>query len=185
MKKLIPFVFLSMLSLMAFNLSAEAPNPIGIYKKPDVFVKEAFKQNPPKPSVLWIKGNVKKQVTQILGHKYPKLRVKYWKQGTRTVWILDEIGKEKPITTGVVINNNRVEKVEVLVFRESRGWEVKYPFFTNQFIQITLKSVSNTHLNKHIDGVTGATLSVNALKVQTRMALYLHNIVNKNVKEKK
>lgn len=184
MKKIVSLavVFTLALGLMTFNLSADAPNSIGVYKKPDVFVKESFKQNPPKPSVLWIKGDVKKQVTQILGHKYAKLRVKYWKQGARTVWILDEIGKEKPITTGIVINNNRIEKVEVLVFRESRGWEVKYPFFTNQFIQVALKSLVDTHLNKHIDGVTGATLSVNALKVQTRMALYLHNTIQENAK---
>ena len=146
-----------------------------------VFLSEVFKGDIPKTSTLWIKGKLKQKVTQILGHRYHKLRVKYWRKENRSVWILDEIGKEKPITTGIVINNGIIEKVEVLAFRESRGWEVKYPFFTQQFKGITLKTENDTRLNKHIDGITGATLSVNALSVQARMALYLHrHIVHKD-----
>jgi Na+-translocating ferredoxin:NAD+ oxidoreductase RnfG subunit len=67
---------------------------------------------------------------------------------------------------------SQFENVTVLAFRESRGWEVKHNFFTQQFINIMKQK--DTQLNQSIDGITGATLSVNALKVQTRMALYLH-----------
>lgn len=122
-------------------------------------------------------GDKKEKVTKILGHKYNKLRVKYWIKDNRTAWVLDEIGKEKPITTGIVIDRGRIEKIEVLTFRESRGWEVKYPFFTNQFKGIAIKNTQNNQLNKNIDGITGATLSVNALSAQARMALYLHRTV--------
>ncbi|WP_069472977.1 FMN-binding protein [Candidatus Marithrix sp. Canyon 246] len=74
------------------------------------------------------------------------------------VWILEEIGKKKPITTGIVINKGRIERFKVLIFRETRGWEVCYPFFTNQFKGNSLNNFS------HIDGISGATLSVRALK---------------------
>ncbi len=58
--------------------------------------------------------------------------------------------------------DNAIQDVKVLVFRESRGWEVKYPFFTDQFNQVQLNN--EKELNKHIDGISGATLSVNALR---------------------
>ena len=85
---------------------------------------------------------------------------------------MDEIGKEQPITVGIVINKSKVSKVEILAFRESRGWEVKYPFFLKQFLGATLKG--NNQLDKNIDGITGATLSVRAVRKLSRIALLLH-----------
>ena len=69
--------------------------------------------------------------------------------------------------------------VKVLIFRESRGWEVRYPFFTDQFKGATL--VTDNNLDRKIDGITGATLSVNALTKLGRIALLLH----KHLDEKK
>ena len=40
-------------------------------------------------------------------------------------WILEEIGKSKPITMGFVVNAGAIEITRVLVFRESRGWEIQ------------------------------------------------------------
>ncbi|MBT8117818.1 MAG: FMN-binding protein, partial [Gammaproteobacteria bacterium] len=90
-------------------------------------------------------------------------------------WILEEIGKERPITTGLVINEQGIERLRVLVFRESRGWEVKHPFFTDQFPGIQL--TAGRELDGPIDGVSGATLSVRALKKLARLALYFHRQV--------
>lgn len=99
--------------------------------------------------------------------------MRYWGEKHRTAWILEEIGKERPITVGLVIDNGRLETVKVLVFRESRGWEVRYPFFTDQFNGARL---TNEHgLDRSIDGISGATLSVRALKKLARLALFLHN----------
>ncbi len=145
----------------------------GVIIEPSTYIKTIFEGNPPEPKVLWLIGDIKKEVKKILGHKYHKLRVKYWKNNEKTLWILEEIGKEKYITTGVVVNNNaQIEDVSVLIFRESRGWEVKYDFFTEQFDGLRQKA--DTRLSEHIDAITGATLSVNALRKQARMALYLH-----------
>jgi len=57
----------------------------------------------------------------------------------------------------------------VLIFRETRGGEVRYPFFTDQFAGIMLGR--DTLLSREIDGISGATLSVNALVKLTRLAL--------------
>ena len=119
---------------------------------------------------------------EILGHKYKGLRIRYWINAKRTAWILDEIGKDKPITTGIVINNNKIERVKILAFRESRGWEVKHEFFTDQFKHASIDKENTSEanqLNRSIDNISGATLSVRAVSKLSRIALLLHQkIIN-------
>ena len=142
------------------------------YQSQEDFLLEAFDGTTPKPRVVWLKGDIKKATSDILGHAYPGLRIRYWGEGARTAWILEEIGKVKPITVGLVVNDDGLEKIKVLAFRESRGWEVRYPFFTDQFTGVGL--TTGHDLDQRIDGISGATLSVRALKKLARMALYLH-----------
>lgn len=142
-----------------------------VYQTPDAFLGEAFEQGIPKPKIVWLKGAVKLQVRAILGHDY-SLRVRYWTRAGRSAWILDEVGKDLPITTGIVIGAQGIERLRILEFRESRGWEVRYPFFTEQFEHAEL--TTELGLNTAIDGISGATLSVGAVQRLARMALYLH-----------
>jgi hypothetical protein len=99
------------------------------------------------------------------------LRLRYWQEGERTAWILEDIGKDKPITLGITVARQQIERVDVLAFRESRGWEIRYPFFTSQFSGLTL--AEDGYLSKPIDGITGATLSVRAVERVARLALWL------------
>ena len=62
--------------------------------------------------------------SNILGHAPAMLRMRYWQAGAKTAWIIDEIGKELPITFGVVVENDAIQVLRVLQFRESRGWEI-------------------------------------------------------------
>jgi hypothetical protein len=144
-----------------------------VYQTQQDFLHEVFAGDPPPASVLWLRDGVRATSTDILGHPYPGLRLRYWLRDARSAWILEEIGKEKPITVGLVVEDGHIERVRVLTFRESRGWEVRYPFFTDQFKGAGL---SNGHaLDKPIDGISGATLSVRALEKLARLALYLHS----------
>ena len=86
--------------------------------------------------------------------------------------IFEEIGKELPITVAVVIEAGAIIDLTVLEFRESRGGEVVYPFFTGQFSSAQLEAGKTYNLDKNIDGITGATLSVRALKKIATLALY-------------
>ncbi len=161
-------MFLSLLSSMAV---AEQ-----IYQTPKAFVTEAFAGTPPAASALWLQPKLRTELGDILGHK-PGLRIRYWGSGARTAWIFDEIGKTQPITTGVVVNTGTIEDIRVLVFRESRGWEIKHPFFTDQFHNARLannQKLDRHLLDRHIDGITGATFSVRAMKRVARAALFLH-----------
>ncbi len=141
------------------------------YQTPEDFLNTTFSGQLPEPAVIWLTGERKNVVEQILGHRYPTLRVRYWQSGSRSAWILDEVGKEQPITVGIVVNEARIETIKVLVFRESRGWEIRHPFFTDQFTAARLNS--DRQLDRHIDGISGATLSVRAMKKLARLALYL------------
>lgn len=143
----------------------------GTYQEPDSFIRETFAGKPPAPKLLWITDAMQAEITRILGHPSAQRRVRYWRSGARSAWILDEIGKEEPITTGYVVNQGRLERVCVLVYRESRGDEVRYPRFTEQFKGATLKNAYE--LDRPIDNISGATLSVDALTRSARLALYL------------
>ena len=144
-----------------------------IYQEPDVFLHETFGGEIPKAEKLWIKKELKQQIRSIMEHDLNVVRLRYWGQGQRTAWILEEIGKERLITVGIVINKGKIERVKVLVFRESRGWEIRYPFFTDQFKDAALSQ--NNKLDRNIDGISGATLSVKAMTKLTRLALLLHH----------
>lgn len=144
-----------------------------VYQSVDAFLAETFVGDVPAPEVLWLTGDIKSTVADILGHAPNILRARYWRRDGRSAWILEEIGKVEPITTGLVVNNGRIEGIKVLIYRESRGWEVRYPFFTDQFRGATL--AADHRLDRNIDGISGATLSVNALTKLSRIALFLHS----------
>lgn len=135
------------------------------------FLREAFTAQPQAAS-LWLTAETRPAIRHILDHDYPATRLRYWRQGKRTAWVLEEIGKEMPITTGIVIDDGRIERMRILVYRESRGGEVQSPAFTRQFADAQL--TAGQQLDRHIDGIAGATLSVRALSRLARLALLLH-----------
>jgi Na+-translocating ferredoxin:NAD+ oxidoreductase RnfG subunit len=75
----------------------------------------------------------------------------------------------------VTVADGAIENVRVLEFRESRGWEVRYPFFTDQFVDARLED--DGRLDRRIDGITGATLSVAAVTRIARIALLLDGTI--------
>ena len=145
-----------------------------VYLEPDEFITQAFPDGVPRAQALWVPAPLRQELRQEFGWQ-PGMRVRFWQDHERTAWILDEIGKDKPITAGVVVSAAGIEKVEVLVFRESRGWEIKFPQFRAQFVNARLDG--DRRLNQRIDGITGATLSVKAMKRMARVALRLHDQV--------
>ena len=78
-----------------------------------------------------------------------------------------------PITIGVVIDQGKISSVKILAYRESRGGEVRYPAYMAQYQGATL--TDKYKLDKSIDGITGATLSVWAVNKVAALALYYHS----------
>lgn len=147
-------------------------NSASVYETQAKFLNRAFGNSVPEAMVIWLSGERKTTVRQLLGHDYPALRVRYWCQTPRSAWILEEVGKELPITVGVIVQDDHIRSLKVLTYRENRGGEVATPAFTDQFNQATL--ASNRALDTRVDGISGATLSVKALTRLATMALFLH-----------
>lgn len=160
------------LGLLLLSISAGAAHAKGVYQTPGAFLQQSFPGEVPPPSLMWLTQERKQVISDIMSRNYGGLRIRYWAQDERTAWILEEIGKELPITVGIVVRAGAIQRVKILAFRESRGGEVRYPAFTDQFTGAELNP--DLQLNRHIDGISGATLSVRAVKKLTRLALYLH-----------
>lgn len=162
-------LLLLMISAVALAETAGSPER---YLEVDDYIANSFPDGRPETLTLWVAGDLRESLEQTLGHRFAALRTRYWYDGVTSAWVLDEIGKEMPITIGVTIRDKNIENVRILEFRESRGWEVKYPFFTDQFRSVSL--TADGRLSRSIDGITGATLSVGAVKRVAKAALILH-----------
>lgn len=176
-------------SLAAFltltSLAATAA-ATGVFQSGPDFIAEVFStttsdtinEQPIAPPVqqktLWLTEDIRSQAAKILGHPLAGLRVRYSQSNDKTAWILEEIGKEMPITIGVVVADNRIQQVKILAYRESRGGEVRYPAYTQQYRGATL--TKELGLSQNIDGITGATLSVWAVNKVAALALYFHTL---------
>jgi hypothetical protein len=137
----------------------------------DEFLGLAFGDAQPEMQTLWVTEEMRTAAKAAVGWMPNVLRLRYWQGDNCTAWILEDIGKDKPITLGVSVSGKQIERVEVLAFRESRGGEIRYPFFTRQFNGLTL--ADDGYLSQPIDGITGATLSVRAVERVARLALWL------------
>ena len=86
--------------------------------------------------------------------------------------IAEEIGKFKPITFIVKQDNEgKVERVEVLAYREPVGAEVRRQRFSRQFRG--KKAGDSLRINRDILNVTGATMSVQAMTAGVKKALVI------------
>jgi hypothetical protein len=84
----------------------------------------------------------------------------------------DEQGLHQPITFATRLSpRGMVERVEIMVYREPRGDEVRDPRFRKQFQGKT--SQDPLRLNRDIDAVSGATVSSASLAVGVRRATIL------------
>ena len=159
-----------LLLICALLMSSSAQALEEVYLAPERFVADAFGGAAPKPKVLWLTKEVAAVATRILGHAPAGLRQRYWADERKSVWVLEEIGKEEPITAGFVVENGHIVQAQVLVYRESRGAEIRYPAFLKQYQGAGL--VEDQRLDRGIDGISGATLSVRAMGRMARLALY-------------
>lgn len=170
MKKILFLLILPLISLSALAK--------GVYQKPAVFVNKAFDGEPPPVQVYSYGEADLPVVADILARQVKQGRARYWLQDGRSVWVLQHIGKTKPITAGFIVEDNKIVRTKVLVFKETRGWEIRFKYFTEQFIN---NRIDESHrLTDSVDNVSGATMSVRAMKKMARLALYLHQQVTDN-----
>jgi hypothetical protein len=83
------------------------------------------------------------------------------------------IGKSFPITFMTVLNTDgTVRDVEIMVYREPQGWEVRYKTFRSQFYGKDSSSDSRA-----INSISGATLSVTSITTGVYKALATYKVL--------
>ena len=124
---------------------------------------------------LWLTKEEIRAIEEIYMYKIYETRFTFYtgiKNGRSmgSMLIDNIIGKSFPITFMTVLNTDgTVRDVEIMVYREPQGWEVRYKSFRSQFYGKDTSSNSNEILS-----ISGATLSVRAIKsgVYKAMAAY-------------
>lgn len=162
-------------ALLIASLISPAVLSKGVYQSGPEFIAQTFAPQQPQAKALWLTPEIRQRAESILDRQVPGLRVRYHILDNKSAWILEEIGKEMPITIGVVVTDHKITEVKILAYRESRGGEVRYPAYTAQYRGASLQS--NNRLDQSIDGITGATLSVWAVNKVAGLALYYHSQV--------
>ena len=123
----------------------------------------------------------KEAVQQRLGGKIKETHYTVWigtRQGTPVGYgvVLDVTGKEQPITFMVAVSPvGAILGIDVLVYRESQGSEIRAGYFMRQFTGKTL--AASLKLNRDIDSISGATLSSRSTTHAAKKALALVDVV--------
>ena len=161
------------LALPTLSVAEEKKFELSVYLTKKQALKIAF---PGADSVdrekIWLTDDQRVAIGQITLEKIEDQRITYYagkKAGKPMGYMVIDhvIGKSFPMTFMVVLNlDGTVRNVEIMVYREPRGWEVKYKSFLSQFFGRNADSDF-----RDINSITGATLSVRAMTKGVRKAV--------------
>ena len=129
----------------------------------------------PSHSYIIINEEIQDNIKKILKDTYHLPIIKYWKAGNKVGFVLEAIGKHEFITTGYIVENNKIIDAKVLVYRENYGYEIEHDYFLDQIRGNSIKK--NGKLVKSIANISGATLSVKAMRKLSKLSLYLYTII--------
>jgi hypothetical protein len=126
---------------------------------------------------LWLDPEKKTEIEERIGWKFPEesFEVYVGETGTQVdgyALIQNTIGKHKPMTYMVGIDNKGyISDIELLVFREARGSEVRQKRFNSQYEGKSL--LDPVRINKDIINISGATMSVRSMTAGIKRGLVL------------
>ena len=152
-----------------------------VIPKPKPIVKKIKKV---KKKKVWLSDTQTAAIQKILGDqiKYNERRVTHYfgldeagkPMGVMTIG--NEIGRSYPITFMVVINlDGTVKDVEIMVYREPHGWEVRFESFLSQFF-----GRNGGDPFDNINNITGATLSVRSMTKGVKKAVAEFKVIYKD-----
>lgn len=130
-----------------------------------------------KKELLRVPTDKKMAIEERIGWKFPEdaFEVYIGETGTQVdgyALVQNTIGKHKPMTYMVGVDaHGRVSNVELLVFREARGSEVRTKRFNAQYEGKTV--LDPVRINKDIINISGATMSVRSMSAGVKRVLVL------------
>ncbi|MGP0566404.1 MULTISPECIES: FMN-binding protein [unclassified Nitrospina] len=132
-----------------------------------------------KKKKVWLSEAQREAISNILEEDYDERRLTWYiglddkKEPLGYMVVGNEIGRSYPITFMVVINpDGTVRDVEIMVYREPHGWEVRFEPFMSQFFGRDSKNPFND-----INNITGATLSVRSMTRGVKKAVAAYKVI--------
>jgi Na+-translocating ferredoxin:NAD+ oxidoreductase RnfG subunit len=127
--------------------------------------------------VIKLSPDKKSQIEERIGWKFPEQSFEIYVGETGNqidgyALVQNTIGKHKPMTYMVGVDSKgHVSDVELLVFRESRGSEIRQKRFNAQYEGKTVNDP--VRINKDIINISGATMSVRSMSAGIKRVLVL------------
>ena len=161
---------------LGFAQGTDGPEAIAVYLTEEQALKKAFPDADTLWSEVWTPTPIeRRRIERRLGWRLEEPNFTIFqatKDGQHRGYavVANQIGLYKPITFIVKVkSDHRVGGVWVMVYRESRGGQVKRQRFLTQYKN---KDVDHhIRLNRDIIGISGATLSVRALNAGVKRVL--------------
>jgi hypothetical protein len=159
-------------------LTDQEMNMAEVYLKEEESLKIMFpKSEQVRKELIKLSPEKKALIEERIGWKFPEesFEVYIGETGTQIdgyAVVQNTIGKHKPMTYMVGVDNKGlVSDIELLVFREARGSEVRQKRFNTQYEG---KSVLDpVRINKDIINISGATMSVRSMSAGIKRVLVL------------
>jgi len=149
-----------------------------VYLTPDEAAQLMFPESDHiRSEVITLSPDQKQLIEERIGWHFPETTFDCFigeTKGTVDGWafIQNTIGKHKPMTYMVGVDpEGEVSNVEILVYRESRGSEVRKARFNYQYEGKTVDDP--IRINRDIINISGATMSVRSMSAGVKRALVL------------
>jgi hypothetical protein len=149
-----------------------------VFMTEDEGVKIMFpKSERVRKDLIRLNPDKKTQIEERIGWKFPEeaFEVYVGETGTRVdgyAVVQNTIGKHKPMTYMVGVDSQgSISDIELLVFREARGAEVRQKRFNSQYEGKTV--LDPVRINKDIINISGATMSVRSMSAGIKRVLVL------------
>lgn len=159
-------------------LTEEELGSIEVYLTEEQALKLLFpKSQQVRAETLRLTPDQKARIQEKIGWKFPEESFRAFKAESNGkvdgyAVIQETIGKHRPITYIVgVTPDGKVSDIEILVYRESKGSEVRMKRFNSQYEGKT--TLDPIRINKDIINITGATMSVRSVSAGVKRALVL------------
>ena len=153
----------------------------------EVFITSQFGDSVSiKMNTLHLNAELKSQVQNTAQQVFYRDELYYWtiskNDSTLAHAFLDNVlGKSMPITFLVLLNTEgEIISSEIIKYREAYGGEVGNKNWLSQFIHFS--DTSDYSVGKEIDGISGATISVNSLSRGIRKIALLYPLVKDELK---
>ena len=127
--------------------------------------------------LIRLNSEKKSQIEERIGWKFPEeeFEVYVGETGTRVdgyAVVQNTIDKHKPMTYMVGVDGQgSISDIELLIFREARGSEVRQKRFNSQYEGKTV--LDPVRINKDIINISGATMSVRSMSAGIKRVLVL------------